>query len=175
MGSVSTNLYEAIFNVDLSPDDELFETSDDEAPALRSLTSRDNIDVSTSSHRLRRPSSAPRSPSPRAPISPGASSMRRAKSNNLFPPAEDSLDPMQTPTMKVPSPLTKLFSPRRRVVSTTENVYSGLNLSEDALAGFRRVETALEGLRDLPVQKLKDEMKELQVRMTMPLMVTTGL
>ena len=39
----------------------------------------------------------------------------------------------------------------------------GAALSEEALAGVKRLETLVEGIKDLPVHRLKDEMKELQV------------
>ena len=38
------------------------------------------------------------------------------------------------------------------------------SLSEEALAGVRRLEVLVDGIKDLPVQRLKDEMKELQER-----------
>ena len=36
-------------------------------------------------------------------------------------------------------------------------------VAEEALAGVKKLETVLEGIRDLPVSRLKDDIKDLQV------------
>jgi len=147
VGSSSDDMYEAIFDVDAGSDMDLFGDSEDEfASALRSLPSRDYLEAPstpTVKMRNRRPSStrprgSPRG-SPRIPISLDPAPEVPASGSNR-------------------SPLAVLFG--SRLPSTSDAQAAALR----AEASVRRVESLLEDIRDLPVQELKEEMKELQVR-----------
>lgn len=152
VGSSTNDLYEAIFDVEVSQDMDLFHGSEDDLPALRSLRSRDTL----------RPDS---SPTPRMRRQPSnTSSLRReASSAHTSPRVQVStLPPIDPPSNSLfvqsqRSPLAKLFT---RTASDHQTVAS-------AEASVRRVEALLDDIRDLPVHKLKDEMKELQVRISL--------
>ncbi|KAJ7773071.1 receptor-activated Ca2+-permeable cation channel [Mycena metata] len=152
VGSASSDLYEAIFEIDATGP-ALFEDSDEEEdyPQLRSVASHDTI---TSAERVRRRPSrvslAGRSPR-RSERSPHGSPRLRPLSGVA------GLD-VGVSSAEVSSggrsPLARFFShvdPPSPSTGHTE-------------ASLRRVETLLEDLRDLPVHRLKDEMRELQER-----------
>lgn len=62
------------------------------------------------------------------------------------------------------SPLAKLFGFRQPTLIVPE-ANSPHNVAADATAAaVKKIENLLEDMRDLPVQRLRDEMKELQVR-----------
>jgi hypothetical protein len=167
VGSASNDLYDAIFEVEVAEDFDIFDESDDDAPALRSLDSRENIRASGTSpgprHR-KRPSSLNAS---RTSPSPQASPRQRVIST-LSPNDVPQTSPRQrvisthspndvfaSPdviTTSFRSPLARLFNQRSPV--------DGPAVGE---ASLRRIETLLDDVRSLPVQRLKEEMKELQV------------
>ncbi|THH07159.1 hypothetical protein EW145_g3575 [Phellinidium pouzarii] len=170
VGSHAHTLYDAVFDIELSneQEQELLEdfdfNDDDERPALRSFTSRESMRKGwrTRTPSRRRPTSIPVSPdnglpSPRAPRSPRRRPKDSIKSIGEQTGVFDKL------TLKAPSPLTRLFGVPRLLASASEGTESP-TMSEEALAGVRRLEHVLEGIRDLPVQRLKDEMKDLQER-----------
>lgn len=174
VGSHAHTLYDAIFDIELSDEQEqaLFEGfsdgEDEEAPALRSLAScgsmRKRPGTRTPSRRrpqsASHPSTPDRIPSPGAPRSP----LRRPKESL---PSDSGLTGGLTPglpLLKTRSPLARLFAGPRIVTSMSESTVSPTSpMVEETLAGVRKLETVLEGIRDLPVHRLKDEMKELQV------------
>lgn len=152
MGSRSSDLYDAIFEVDATHEFDLFEDSDDDVPALRSLASRESLQQGGSTPQLgQRPSSLPRSPR-REPSSPVLSPRRRVLSHlsTVVQPTGSAEISSQGPQ----SPLTKLFGPRLQLEHHTV---------AHVEASVKRMEGLLEDIRELPVRRLKDEMKELQV------------
>lgn len=63
------------------------------------------------------------------------------------------------------SPLAKLYGPRQRslsLISTPVDEQPSMS-QKGAATTVKQMENVLEAMRDLPVQRLKDEMKELQV------------
>ncbi|KAJ7284865.1 receptor-activated Ca2+-permeable cation channel [Mycena rebaudengoi] len=153
VGSTSNDLYEAIFEIDTPPGLDLFEDSDLEdefPPQLRSVASRDtvhSIGASTAPARRRRPPSIQRSPH-RGERSPHGSPRLRPMSH-LSVEAVSSAEISSGGR----SPLAKFFSHS-----------DPPPLSGHVEASVRRVETILDEMRDLPIHRLKDEMKELQER-----------
>lgn len=134
----------------------------------------------------------PQSPGLSPPIRRTAISGHLTPNHSSQPPTATSTDAPSFPSGMAPSPplplmrspLARLFTAPRMIASMSDNIGSlglaaaaassqanlaaavgGLNaaMSEEALAGVKRLETLMEGLRDMPVHKLKDEMKELQV------------
>lgn len=164
----STNLYEAIFEVEISHEFELFDGSDDDLPGLHSFPShgnmRDDTTEPTTPSMTRRASSRPRSlhvdlPSPRE-------SPRTRKISALSPLAE-TFGSTEVLSLGAKSPLAKLFGPRHQTMSSTTTPLDEHPPSFHATsAAVQKMEALLEDMRNLPVQRLKDEMKELQVRLT---------
>ena len=162
VGGHAHTVYDAIFDIELSDEQEqaLFEgftdDEDEEGPALRSVASREDIRRRSRTESLHRPQSTSH------PSSPGRlPSPRRRPKESL---TTDGGQPPVLPTLKAPSPLARLFAAPRIVTSVSDH-NGGLAspMTDETLAGVRRLETVLEGIRDLPVHRLKDEIKELQV------------
>jgi hypothetical protein len=136
------------------------ETEEDDFVGLRTLRSRESLDkTQVSGPRLSRTgASAPSSPrlSPRLPpSSPGLRSRSPwgRQRNGAEPPDSQS------------SPLARIFA--RRPLNEPDIPEGGVASAESmegALAGIRKVERMVEGISDLPVGRLRAEMKELQVR-----------
>ncbi|GLB44838.1 putative receptor-activated Ca2 -permeable cation channel [Lyophyllum shimeji] len=149
--SSSNDVYEAIFEVDVTSEIDPFEDSDEEGPFLRSLHSRENV----GGGRLAPSAGGAATPSPRA--SP------RSKNLNLaLPPMEpsQSAEPLRSaeqPASVNRSPLALFFSSRMPSAD-------GHAATVRAEAAVKRVEAMMKDMRDLPVQKLRDEMKDLQGR-----------
>jgi hypothetical protein len=150
VGSTSSDLYEAIFEIDSVGGPGLFDDSEEEEdfPQLRSIASRDTI---RSAERVRRRPSRV-SLAARSPLRAGSpqGSPRRRPLSSL-----SALD-VGVSSAEISSggrsPLAKFFA-HVEPPAGTGPVESSL----------RRVETILDDLRDLPVHRLKDEMRELQV------------
>ncbi|KAJ7637601.1 receptor-activated Ca2+-permeable cation channel [Mycena polygramma] len=139
VGSTSSDLYEAIFEIDSVAGPGLFDDSDDDEdfPQLRSVASHDTIT-----------SVEPRAA---ATLTPHLRSPRRRPLSAL-----STLDvgaSAEVASSGGRSPLAKFFA-HVEPPAPTGNVE----------ASMRRIETALDDLRDLPVHRLKDEMRELQDR-----------
>ncbi|EJD07018.1 receptor-activated Ca2+-permeable cation channel [Fomitiporia mediterranea MF3/22] len=166
VGVRAHTLYDAIFDVDISEEQEfaLFEdfSEDDDEPALRSLASRENFRKrqGTRTPSRRRAQSASTTGTPDHLPSPGAPrSPRRGPKEGV--PADSRQTGGLVPglsNLRTPSPLARLFGAPQNTMGPASPI------SEEALAGVRRIENMLEGIRDLPVHRLKDEMKELQDR-----------
>ena len=149
VGSASNDLYDAIFEVEVAEDFDIFDESDDDAPALRSYNSRENIRASGTSpgpELRKRPSSLNVS---RVGPSPQASPRQRVISTHS---PNDVFTSPDVITTSFRSPLARLFNQRSPV--------DGPAVGE---ASLKRIETLLDDVRSLPVQRLKEEMKELQV------------
>ncbi|KAJ7650403.1 receptor-activated Ca2+-permeable cation channel [Roridomyces roridus] len=143
VGSTSNNLYDAIFDIDTPAGVGLFEDSDDDdVPHLRSVASRESLN-STPGVR-RRPSRVSLAP-PRSP--------RRGERSPLRPFSGAGID-VTVSSAEVSSggrsPLARFFS--------TEPSHAPVE------ASVQRMEMMLDSLRELPVHRLKDEMRELQER-----------
>ena len=170
-GSSTDDLFQAIFDIELDEADyELFlDESDGEADpaALNSFHSRENLPDDMKSTpvpkiRTRYPSSLGGTPINARSGDPGSS-------NTVFPGDQSS-----PPSSINQSPLTRLFRSR---LTSTPGIIQPAASSEAAVAAAqvatraamntetsaRHIETLLEAVRELPVYKLKEEMKELQV------------
>jgi hypothetical protein len=171
-GSSTNDLFEAIFDIELDEADYglFLDESDGEADfaALNSFQTRENFRHDKRSSpvpkiRTRYPSNLEHSPTNTEERSgdPGSS-------NTVFPRGRSS------PSSINQSPLTRLFRSR---LSSTPGIIQPAASSEAAVAAAqvatraamntetstRHIETLLETVRELPVHKLKEEMKELQV------------
>ncbi|KDQ24626.1 hypothetical protein PLEOSDRAFT_52386 [Pleurotus ostreatus PC15] len=172
VGSSSNDLYDAIFDLDIPQQEfnDLFDGEDDEdeLPALRSTASRDNVRLPRSGPTTprKRPTSLPRSPL-RDRSSPHASPRPRVAST-LAPINLEAAHLADAPTER--SPLARLFAPKIHTDSST---------AVHIEATLKKMESVVEDMRGLPVQKLKDEMKELQDRQArienLLLMLTRGM
>ena len=170
VGSTSNDVFEAIFDVDVDEHDyDLFDDSDGEQdfPHLRSLHSRENFRGRESRSpsrspvpqiRTRRPTNLARSPSRRDPSSPRKSPRHRGLGG--LAPVEYVSSPefVASPT-STRSPLARLFGSR----FSSELPASSSTPAANIDASVKHIELLLEAVGQLPVQKLKEEMKELQV------------
>lgn len=180
MGSASHDLLDVVFDVAISPDRELFagEDLDNDHAAIRSYASRDDATAAPranaeDSSKLLPGFQTPRrdrTTSMRSNLSRDGSPQRRLgveRGGNGLPVTTEAIgEPplVMTAASDVPkmSPLARLFT--RSISSATEVPPTPVvAVGEDTLAGIRRMEHLLEGIRDLPVHKLKEEMRELQV------------
>ena len=172
VGSTSNDVFDAIFGVDVDEHDyDIFDDSDGEqnVPHLRSLHSRENM-------RGRETRSRSRSPVPhirtRGPTNLGSSPTRcdpssprkspRHRGLKSLPPVDGSLPELvaSPASASARSPLAQLFG--SRFSSELPATSSTPTVNTDA--SVRQIELLLEAVGQLPVQKLKEEMKELQVR-----------
>jgi hypothetical protein len=170
MGSDAYDLYEAIFDVDLDHDDDVFGPEDGETherDALRSIASAENIRVRRIAS-LERPQSSINpiitSPTRRQP-SPHASPRKRRP----FTSAIDTSNAAEVPSLGTRSPLAKLFTMGTTVVPPSpampvDKDLLGADLySASSQSTIVKMEQLLHEFQKLPAAKLTEEMKELQV------------
>ena len=139
VGSTASDLYGAIFDVEYIQEPGFFQDSDDERPPLVPVQSPPESPLA----KVRK-----ESPSPERSDSAGRVTSRlRVQSMITIPEAPGS----ESTRMRGKSPLTRLFTNK----SSTE-----VHLPQ---ASLRKVEALMDEVRDLPVQRLRDEIKELQV------------
>jgi hypothetical protein len=143
VGSTSTDVYDAIFELDSESEDEGQSTSGDQHSyrPLRSIGSRETL-------RRKDPSPVGRRSVSRPP-SNTANKRPRLLSTAV-------VEGLEIPSAK--SPLARFFSGAKIPTVGESSAISSLD------ATVRKVEAMVDDMRDLPVQRLKDEMKELQVR-----------
>ncbi|KAI9061112.1 hypothetical protein FKP32DRAFT_1759858 [Trametes sanguinea] len=191
LGSHSMDVHEAIFDVDLRDEMDLFGDSDvEDLPAPMEPTSAttnasqlfvqnapsgsrtppDNQIRRTTSLSLS-PRKAPRSRTRSAisPVSPTASPRLSPRPRNAPLPTITPSSTGEIPTLGPRSPLGRLFGSKRESALSTATME----------AGMKRVEALMDEVRLLPVNKLKDEMKELQERQArienLLMMLTRGM
>ncbi|KAF9777364.1 hypothetical protein BJ322DRAFT_465771 [Thelephora terrestris] len=163
MGTGSNDLYDAIFSVDAPPEEGLFgDFEEDERPALRSIASSTRL-RSMSRGRTPGPGPVPKmnvqSPptSPRSPTTTGTPDLSpRVKPMSIT--TSNLLEPGQSgeQTYGKLSPLARLFSGGNPIRDRTTSMGAG--------ASLKKVETLLEDIKQLPVNKFTEEMRELQDR-----------
>jgi hypothetical protein len=149
VGSTPSDLYDAIFEVEGGREFEFEGFEDDEEeemPALRSLNSYDGGTIRV----RRRTSSHPQSVNHGGGGDDADSPQRSPRRRNISL-TTSHLNSIDLPSIPSRSPLAKLFAPRQ------------LSSPVEGCDGLRKIEVLLEDIRDLPVTRLKDEMKELQV------------
>lgn len=153
MGSSTNELYDAIFDVELTSEFDPFEDADEDGDmgisVIPSTYSGENPNTRASAIHINR--RATPSPSPRRQKSPIASirSQRRRAISGLLP---LELNSAQSGAGELSSsPLARLYAPRTPLDDRVEGA-------------ARHLEGLLDDMRELPVQKLKEEIKEIQVR-----------
>ncbi|CAA7265534.1 unnamed protein product [Cyclocybe aegerita] len=203
VGSSSNDLFDAIFDVEVNDGDFDIFDSDAEAdvPALRSLHSRENMRMQGSSKdrgesrspvpkiRRRRPTSLGRV-STRGAASIGESSVQ--PSPKQFGSGLTTLSPVDmltSPEITISagsnlSPLARLFNSRFSSVAPAESnssmaAQAAAQAAASTEASVKHIEALLEAVSELPVHRLKEEMKELQDRQArienLLLMLTRGM
>lgn len=165
VGTGSEDLYDAIFDVETAPEEDLFgDLEEDEQPALRSVASSSRMRGARSRGRTPGPGPVPstnvQSPplSPRSPTrtrgTPDVSPMRRPitlSTANLLGPGQSG-----EASLGKTSPLARLFAGESPIRGRPTGMGGG--------ASLKKIETLLEDIKHLPVNKFTDEMRELQVR-----------
>ncbi|TCD67162.1 hypothetical protein EIP91_000447 [Steccherinum ochraceum] len=204
VGSSTTDLYDAIFDVDVADNEGLAlfdedEDADDDRAEMRSIASQDDhstippfvlspptaampntatsistTGTETQAH-AQRPSepSATRAQDPTTPSRrTNRSTSRRREGTGVSPSGSprprrihlpSAIAPSlsgEIPTIGPRSPLSRLYTTGRTVSSVSQSAATHAT----AEASIRKLEAAVEDIKSLPVNRLKDEMKELQVR-----------
>ena len=194
MGTNLHDVYVAIFDIEpdlVEEDEELFEDREQDRIGLHSWTSRESgRDGTHTPPQMNLPSE------PHIPESP-ARSGRRASSTPRAQPGQSSrsprnrklsLRPLLGESLRVGasevqsagprSPLSRLFANRLSEADTAPSPVDADKLGK-VEEGVRRVQELLEDVRELPVSKLKEEMRELQERQarieSLLLMLTRGM
>jgi hypothetical protein len=162
VGSKSADLYEAIFEVEDSRKFDLFGDSEDESSLQSPLASSTRHEDSGSPSILE-----PRHHDRSISLSKKSQSQppRTRKLSTLLPLSEPS-GTGQILHLNTSTPVTRLFSQRFNHPSSAPLVEMLPDVtSMDRLdSSVKRIEALLEDCRELPVRRLKDEMKELQDR-----------
>ena len=187
MGNNGANLMEAIFEVDLQPDEigNLF-PEEIKSPSLSRRTSRmsvagadGNLEVpqSPTSFATRRTDRATRiqsqAPSRRGlsrppPINTASTASTANHAAAAPAPPADQDAPIHHEMFD--SPLIRLISGR-----STAPKHSDASVNwEEAAASLKKVETLLETVKDIPVVMLREDLKELQVRLSLNFGVCLG-
>ncbi|CAK5268564.1 unnamed protein product [Mycena citricolor] len=142
VGSTSSNLYDAIFALDADVSPDLFHDSDDERPQLRSVASRETLP-----------------------------SLRHRASFTSLGATSRQLSPTPSPRKRVVSAIATLDTASAEISTGNRSPLARFFAHVDppspaapVEASVRRMETIIDDLRDLPVSRLKDEMRELQER-----------
>ena len=166
VGSHSSDLYEAIFDVEILHQLDLFDGLNDELPAMHSPGA---------SRASARPGelqpTRKRAPSLRSlhvdidPPSPHESP--RARKTSTFSPLVETFSSTEMPSIGAKSPLSKLFGVRPQISTSTTFPDDHPLADADTVSVVKKMEGLLGEMHNLPIQRLKDEMKEIQVRRTM--------
>ncbi|EKM58418.1 uncharacterized protein PHACADRAFT_90851 [Phanerochaete carnosa HHB-10118-sp] len=196
VGASTADLYDAIFDVDAPEAYELFASDEDDGdgddrPAPTSARSRDSVRPPSPGSAARRPRGPRRTTSlrsfrtPRSPRSPpgGSPAMRATALPDLVAPYNSA----ELPTAGPRSPLSRLFTARgagRRTISASHERLAPPGAGTAAAPAVderavRRLEGLVDEIRALPVNRLKEEMKELQDRQArienLLMMLTRGM
>ncbi|KAG1899358.1 uncharacterized protein F5891DRAFT_1189806 [Suillus fuscotomentosus] len=161
VGSKSADLYEAIFEVEDSRDFELFDDSEVDETSLRSLLTSRHEDSGSS------PISEPRRHKRSASLSKKSQSQPpRTRKVSALPALSEPSGTRKILRLNTSTPVTSLFLQRFNDPSSTPPVEMLPDITNmDRLdSSINRIEALLEDCRELPVRKLKDEMKDLQDR-----------
>ncbi|KAF8518239.1 hypothetical protein JB92DRAFT_2903943 [Gautieria morchelliformis] len=158
VGSRMTDLHKVIFEVEVPPMDLFDGAGEDYTRAMRSFRSRESLDKhQTPDLRFSRTGanghSSPRPFQRLRPASPG------------LKPGSSSRDQAELSSSDLPgSPLARVYTRPRSVPDVSEGVPAVGESVEDILGSIRKVEVMMEGISELPVARLRAEMKELQDR-----------
>jgi hypothetical protein len=188
MGANLHDVYEAIFDVEIDlveDDEELFEDREQDRIGLHSWMSRESgrngthtppqVNFPSGSHIPESPArSGPRASSfPRT--QPSRSPRNRKLSLRPSPAEPFRVGASEAQSAGPRSPLSRLFGKRLSEADSSVDAHKLDKVEE----GVRRVQELLEDVRELPVSKLKEEMRELQERQAriegLLLMLTRGM
>ncbi|KAG1821906.1 uncharacterized protein BJ212DRAFT_1334451 [Suillus subaureus] len=162
IGSKSADLYEAIFEVEDSREFDLFDAEEDESSLRSPLASTTRHEDSGSPSLLE-----PRRHERSASLSMKSQSQPpRSRKVSALPPLSESSGTGKILHLNTSTPVTKLFSQRFNHPSSASPVEMLPDvMTMDKLdSSVKRIEALFEDCRELPIRKLKDEMKELQDR-----------
>lgn len=166
VGTNSSGLYDAIFDVDTIPEEDLFnDLEEDERPALRSIASSTRLRGNRSRGRTPGPGPAPAANVQSPPTSPTSPTRTRGT-----PDVSPTRNPMTVVTTNLLEPghlgeaSSGKMSPLARLFAVDSSI-RGRTTSMGAGASLKKVEALLEDIKRMPVSKVTEEIKELQVRL----------
>ncbi|KAG5340904.1 hypothetical protein C0989_012656 [Termitomyces sp. Mn162] len=152
VGSSSNDIYDAIFDVEVGSELDPFEDAEDEYPMLRSFPSRETFNVVAAG-----------TPPTRRPLPSGTSTVSINDSPKNKPPL--SLPEfLSTGEIGTSTSVNENMSPLARLFKSRMPSADAQIAAARADATMKRIESMMEDIQSLPVQKLKEEMKDLQVR-----------
>ncbi|KAH0585020.1 hypothetical protein H2248_008289 [Termitomyces sp. 'cryptogamus'] len=152
VGSSSNDIYDAIFDVEVGSELDPFEDAEDEYPMLRSFPSRETFNVVAAG-----------TPPTRRPLPSGTSTVSINDSPKNKPPL--SLPEfLSTGEIGTSTSVNENMSPLARLFKSRMPSADAQIAAARADATMKRIESMMEDIQSLPVQKLKEEMKDLQER-----------
>lgn len=170
LGPKSRDLFEAIFEVEVDSDDDLFPDDEEEHGdnhGLRSYASAESLRLRRMNSTATRDATPTRSVRAISPSSQRSPTKRRP---NLLTPLATTSGAAELPSQSGQrSPLSRLWGPSRamahgqRPASPAYGDTLGADLAGPTPAAVRKMESLLEEMKALPVQRVREDMKELQV------------
>ncbi|KAL4074947.1 hypothetical protein V8B97DRAFT_1948619 [Scleroderma yunnanense] len=153
-GSQAADLYDVIFEVEDSRDFNLFSEVDQEDASELSPMAPSTVPASSSSP------TPPTRLSVQVEDQPNSSFFRRRKISRLTP-LEETSSTAKILSLETTTPITRLFS---KPTLPSLKVDSSGAAQLECEGGLRRLQSLVEECRELPVTRIRDEMKELQGR-----------
>ncbi|KAF8525897.1 receptor-activated Ca2+-permeable cation channel [Hysterangium stoloniferum] len=159
VGTSTSDLCAALFDIEIPPMSLFDSLDEDEDRAVYQSHSHESLNNPGRNRRLSRteastPSTLRLSPKRLPSSSPGLRLRAQSTQRN-----QGDSDPPA-------SPLTRLYARRLSVTDAHEvDIVQGENM-RDIISSIRRVERTMETIKDLPVERLRTELKELQDRQT---------
>lgn len=150
-GSQAADLYDVIFEVEDSRDFNLFNDMDQEEPSRLSPMAPTTLPGSSSGRG--RPSLLVEGWESRSPS--------RTRKISTLTPLEEISSTANVLSLETTTPITRLFSRKPTLPSIKVESLGVAQL--DSEGGLQRLQSLLEECRELPVTRIRDEMKELQV------------
>lgn len=172
VGASTTDLYDAIFDVNYASAMDLFE-DEEEAEQRPSVMLSDNLRPPSPTPNPNRRAPSPLTPARRTRFGGSPSRSPRQRGGAL----PSLLEPSQSAEVLHGgpfSPLSRLYTGRPGLTDSRERLHSPTFGHGEAQASVKRLEGLVEEIRGMPVNKLKDEMKELQVSVTSLDVVSNG-
>lgn len=162
VGSRTKDLHTRIFEIEVTPMD-LFDAEEGEVRVMWPSQSRESLNV----HRTQGPyisqtrPSAPPSPISSEGVPPTSPGLRHRSGSRQRNPVELSANDLMS------SPLARIYNRRPlSVPDLQEGAVAVGETVEDILSSIRKVEHMMEGMNELPVGRLRGEIKDLQVSLS---------
>lgn len=165
VGSKTSDLYEAIFEVDVTGMALFPITEEDDhhdAIRLRDLSSRERQRVGSRHPYLSQTAASSPSSSQPFPLLPPSTPPPNVRSLRSYSPSRQRFQSLDAGEQRA-SPLAKIYLRPLSMVDLREGGESQEHILQDILGKINKIEHVFENLNELPIGKLRSEMKDLQV------------